>query len=154
MQLVPAGVLTVSYLSTEMSSSIFDMQQGQAVDFEAIEGEHRQLLASIQSQAANRPAEPADQLILDLQVWRDCWCECMMGHTAGQCGRTAQKQASRHLGLSESSLRPSSTKRHRHVPSVTLRTASRTFQSCQMQAGAQHGFSILESMLESFVGPD
>ncbi len=120
MQLVPAGVLTVSYLGTEMSSSIVDMQQGQAVDFEAIEGEHRQLLASIQSQAANRPAEPADQLILDLQVWRDCWCECMMGHTAGQCGRTAQKQASRHLGLSESSLRPSSTKRHRHVPSVTL----------------------------------
>ena len=88
-QLVPAGVLTVSYLGTEMSSSIVDMQQGQAVDFEAIEGEHRQLLASIQSQAVSRPAEPADQLILDMQVWRDCWCECMMDHTAGQCGRTA-----------------------------------------------------------------
>ena len=90
-QLVPAGVLTVSYLGTEMSSSIVDMQQGQAVDFEAIEGEHRQLLASIQLQAATRPAEPADQLILDLQVWSagDYWCECMMDHSAGQCGHTA-----------------------------------------------------------------
>ena len=80
---MPAGVLTVSYLGTEMSSSIVDMQQGLAVDFEAIEGEHRQLLSSIQSQAASRPAEPADQLVLDLQVCRDCWCECLADLSAG-----------------------------------------------------------------------
>ena len=103
-----------------MSSSIVDMQQGQAVDFEAIEGEHRQLLASIQSQAANRPAEPADQLILDLQVCRVCWCECMMDHTQASVG-ARQQQASRHPELSKSSMHRSSARQNRPVPSITLR---------------------------------